>query len=423
MRLYENEFKPDDFNKSNSFSGTGSYSYSYEYGYEHEPLEQCEDCYTAGKNANKQYIFSRKGISILIICCILVSAMFGAGGAFWAASSIEIPHHTFGAPPMRFAPMHLDLAEATRSTLSIQEIIAIAGDSVVEITSSRSNRTNAWTRQVWGSSGSGVIISTDGYIMTNSHVVEDSNDIVVTLRDGTTHSARMVGFDRRTDVAVIKINAPNLTPAIFGDSDNAVIGDLAVVIGNPLGDLGGTATVGIISALNRELEIENRQLTVMQTDAAINQGNSGGGLFNQNGEFVGLVVAKSYGPGIEGLGFAIPINIAKPLAMNIIENGFVAGRPQIGIQMQNLTTATDMARFNVELPGIYIINVFAQNAIDAGLRAGDMLHYIQGVGISSFDDVSSVVQQHSVGDTLEVTVIRNGEVLTFSVVLSEQRLD
>ena len=425
MRLYENEFKPDDFSKSNSFSGTGSYSYSYEYGYEHEhePLEQCESCHTAGKNANKQYIFSRKGISVLIICCLLVSAMFGAGGAFWAASLIEIPHHTFGSPPMRFAPMNLDLAEATRSNLSVQEIVALAGDSVVDIRSQRATRTNAWIQQIGTSSGSGVIISTDGYIITNSHVVEDSNDIVVTLRDGSTHSARMVGFDRRTDVAVIKINAPNLTPAIFGDSDNAVIGDLAVVIGNPLGDLGGTATVGIISALNRELEIENRQLTVMQTDAAINQGNSGGGLFNQNGEFVGLVVAKSYGPGVEGLGFAIPINIAKPLAMNIIENGFVAGRPQIGIVMRNITTPEEMAGFNVELPGIYIYDVIAQNAIDAGLRAGDMLHYIQGVGISSFDDVTSVVQSHNIGDTLEVSVIRNGEILTFSVVLSEQRLD
>ena len=421
MRLYENEFKPDDFNKSNSFSGSGSYSYSYEYGYEHEPLEQCEDCHTAGKNANKQYVFSRKGISVLIICCILVSAMFGAGGAFWAASSIEIPHHTFGSPPMRFAPMHLDLAEATRSNLSIQEIIAVAGDSVVEISSSRSSRTNVWTRQVWGSSGSGVIISTDGYIMTNSHVVEDSNDIVVTLRDGTRHPAQMVGFDRRTDVAVIKINATDLTPAIFGDSDNVVIGDLAVVIGNPLGELGGTSTVGIISALNRELQIENRHLTVMQTDAAINQGNSGGGLFNQNGEFVGLVVAKSYGAGVEGLGFAIPINIAKPLAMNIIENGFVAGRPQIGIVMTSIATEEEMARHNVALPGIYITEVLAENARAAGLQAGDMLHYIQGVGISSFDDVTSVVQSHNIGDTLEVTVIRDNEVLTFSVVLSEQR--
>jgi serine protease Do len=419
MRIYENDFKLEDLRQANSFSGSGSYSYSYEYG--DEPLEQCEDCYTAGKNANKQYVFSRKGIAVLIICCLLISALFGVGGAHFAANSIEIPHHTFGAPPMRFAPMYLDLAEATRSNLSIQEIIEVAGDSVVDIRSDRTVSTNIFGQQVSRSLGSGVIISTDGYIMTNSHVVEDSSGMVVTLRDGSTHNAQMVGFDRRTDVAVIKINATDLTPAIFGDSDNVVIGDLAVVIGNPLGELGGTSTAGIISALNRDIEIEGRSLTVLQTDAAINQGNSGGGMFNQNAEFVGLVVAKSYGPGVEGLGFAIPINIAKPLAMNIIENGFVAGRPQIGIRMSDITSERAMIENNVTVPGIYIHSVDAPNAREAGLMPGDMLRYVEGVEINSFNDVTSTIQQHSIGDTISITVIRNNEELTFSVVLSEQR--
>jgi serine protease Do len=269
--------------------------------------------------------------------------------------------------------------------------------------------------------GSGVIISTDGYIMTNSHVVEDSNTIRVTLANGEVHNARLVGVDRSTDVAVIKINATGLRPVIFGNSDSIALGDLSVVIGNPLGDLGGTITAGIISAIDRNLTIEGRRMTVIQTDAAINQGNSGGGLFNQHGELVGLVVAKTKGPGVEGLGFAIPINIAKPLAMNIVEHGFVAGRPQIGIVMFDLTSPEAMNHHNVTVPGIYIRSVNAENARTAGLMEGDMLYSIEGVEIGSFNDVTTVVQSHSIGDTVSVTVMRDGELLEFSVVLSEQR--
>ena len=380
MRLYENDFSSDEFSKDNFTRHEAHDPQGYGYEYEYEPVEQCESCHTSHINASRPYIFSRKGISILVTLCLLVSILFGTGGALLAAHMMDPVHHTFGTPPMRFAPMNLDLADATRSSLSIQEIVEVAGDSVVEISTERARNTGFLMQQILHGAGSGVIISTDGYIMTNSHVVEDSNHIRVTLANGEVHNARLVGIDRSTDVAVIKINAAGLRPVIFGNSDGIAIGDLAVVIGNPLGDLGGTTTVGIISALNRDLVIENRRLTVIQTDAAINQGNSGGGLFNQHGELVGLVVAKTKGPGVEGLGFAIPINIAKPLAMNIVEHGFVA-RPQIGIVMTDLTSPEAMSQNNVTIPGIYISDVVSENARAAGLRAGDMLYSIEGAEI------------------------------------------
>jgi len=420
MRLYENDFSSAEFNKNNFTRQETPEPQGYGYEYEYEPLEQCESCHTSHINASRPYIFSRKGISVLVILCLLVSVLFGTGGALLAAHMMDPVHHTFGTPQMRFAPMNLDLADATRSSLSIQEIVEVAGDSVVEITTERARNTGFLMQQIMHGAGSGVIISTDGYIMTNSHVVEDSNQIRVTLANGEVHNARLVGIDRSTDVAVVKINTTGLRPVIFGNSDGVVIGDLAVVIGNPLGDLGGSVSAGIVSALNRDLTIENRRLTVMQTDAAINQGNSGGGLFNQHGELVGLVVAKTKGPGVEGLGFAIPINIAKPLAMNIIEHGFVA-RPQIGIVMSNLTDPDVMARNNVTIPGIYISGINSENARAAGLRAGDMIYSIEDVQIGSFNDVTTIVQSHNVGDTITIIVMRDGEFLEIPVVLSEQR--
>lgn len=423
MRIYENDFYLDSFirdentNKLHDFDNSGNQGYRYDHDYEHP--EQCESCHTSHINANRQYVFTRKGISILIICCLIVSALFGSGGAFLAAHFVEPTHHTFGSPPMRFAPMYHDLADATGSRLSVQEVINVASPSVVEITSERSRRIGFMMEHGRGA-GSGAIISTDGFIITNSHVVEDAQEIRVTLADGTRHDARIVGLDRANDVAVIKIGATGLTPVIFGDSDNIVVGDLAVVIGNPLGELGGSSTAGIISALNRTITIENRNLTLIQTDASINQGNSGGGLFNQHGEMIGLIVAKSYGPGVEGIGFAIPINIAKPIAMNIMENMPATGRPQIGIEMVDISDPEVIEAQGLRFPGIYISRVTSQNAINAGLMPGDMLHYVAGVQIRSFEDVTSVVQSHNVGDVIEVTVIRGLEILTFYVKLSER---
>ncbi|MCL2436634.1 MAG: trypsin-like peptidase domain-containing protein [Clostridiales bacterium] len=425
MREHERDFHPEDFiwDDEHAFDYGDPDEYDFDFDFDDDFDDDFEVLEPERKEA-RHYTFTRKGLAALLSCFMVCSAIFGVGGAFVAHQFFNFTHHQmFGAPPMRFAPMSFDLAEATGSSLSIQEIIDVAADAVVEINTQSTIRRewmgNRIGQHIRQGAGSGVVISTDGFIMTNNHVIENANQIRVTLTNGDTHYARLVGSDPITDIAVIKINAQNLTPVIFGDSDHVVMGDLAVAIGNPLGQLGGTATVGIISALDRQLTIENVSMTLLQTDAAINQGNSGGGLFNQHGEIVGLVVAKSHGLGIEGLGFAIPINQAKTVAMSLIEHGHVTGRPQIGINMVDLTSTEDAIYHDV-LPGIYISGVFSENARKAGLMEGDMLYYIENVRVRHFSDVTDVLQQRSVGDVVTITVVRSGRILEVPVVLSEQ---
>ena len=204
------------------------------------------------------------------------------------------------------------------------------------------------------SMGSGVIISKDGYIITNHHVVAGANSITITTHDGTSYEAKLIGSDAKSDIAVLKVKANNLTPATLGDSSKISIGDTAMAIGNPLGTLGGTVTDGIISATSRSLIINNEAMDLIQTNATINSGNSGGGLFDGNGNLIGIVNAKdsgttSSGATIEGLGFAIPINKAMEVAKDIIKNGKVTSRATIGVTLQ--TIPEDIA--NIE-KGVYL---------------------------------------------------------------------
>lgn len=200
---------------------------------------------------------------------------------------------------------------------SIVDVVETAWDSVVEISTETvySSRRGSYTA---AGAGSGVIISDDGYIVTNNHVIEGVSSIFVTTTDGTEYEAELIMTDEENDVALLKIEATDLTYALFGDSDQLQVGELAVAIGNPLGSLGGTVTEGIISATDREITIDGVTMTLLQTSAAINQGNSGGGLFNANGELIGIVNAKSSGLAIEGLGFAIPINAVKEIISEIV---------------------------------------------------------------------------------------------------------
>lgn len=214
------------------------------------------------------------------------------------------------------------LESATGSKLTIQQIYKKNADAVVEIS------TEVPTKSVLGNSvsqgaGSGVIVNKKGYIATNYHVIEGAKKITVRLRNGRSRSASVVGYDEGNDIAVLKIGGSGYTAVTIGKSKKVQVGDLAVAIGNPLGQLGGTTTSGIISALDRQLSINDKKLTLLQTDTAINPGNSGGGLFNGKGELIGLVVAKGSGTGIEGLGFAIPVDTAAPIIDDIIKNGTI----------------------------------------------------------------------------------------------------
>lgn len=194
--------------------------------------------------------------------------------------------------------------------------------------STESVSTDSWANQyVTEGAGSGVVYSEDGYILTNNHVIEGASNITVSMHDGTEYDATLVATDSQSDIAVLKIDATGLTPVTFGDSDSLSVGDLAVVIGNPLGTLAGTATDGIVSGLEREITLNGKNMTLMQISASVNPGNSGGGVFDQYGNLIGLVVAKSSGSDVEGLGFAIPSNTVASVAESLISNGYVTGRP------------------------------------------------------------------------------------------------
>ena len=278
--------------------------------------------------------------------------------------------------------------------------------------------------QVESGAGSGVIISSDGYILTCAHVVSGASQITVTIGD-TDYTATVVGEDDTSDVAVLKIDATGLTPATVGDSDSLSVGDSVLAVGNPLGELGGTVTSGIVSALNRSVTIQGSSSTntmsLIQMDASVSPGNSGGGLFNMNGELIGLVNAKSSSSDAEGLGFAIPINDAIQVAQDLLENGYVSGRPYMGITYIAVTDAQTAAQFNVNAYGVYVVDVVQGGPADkAGLKVGDRIVSIDGTEIAQKDDLGTLMQQHTAGDTLSITVARDGQMQTVSLTLGEK---
>ena len=278
--------------------------------------------------------------------------------------------------------------------------------------------------QVESGAGSGVIISSDGYILTCAHVVSGASQITVTIGD-TDYTATVVGEDDTSDVAVLKIDATGLTPATVGDSDSLSVGDSVLAVGNPLGELGGTVTSGIVGALNRSVTIQGTSSTntmsLIQMDASVSPGNSGGGLFNMNGELIGLVNAKSSSSDAEGLGFAIPINDAIQVAQDLLENGYVSGRPYMGITYIAVTDAQTAAQFNVNAYGVYVVDVVQGGPADkAGLKVGDRIVSIDGTEIAQKDDLGTLMQQHTAGDTLSITVARDGQMQTVSLTLGEK---
>ena len=312
-------------------------------------------------------------------------------------------------------------SNTANSGLSIKEIAAKASPSVVEIniegqTTGYGFFGGTYTTQA---AGSGVIISKDGYIITNNHVVEGATSITVKTSDGTEYAATLVGTDSKSDIGVIKVEADNLTPATIGDSSTISVGDTAVVIGNPLGTLGGTVTNGIISATDREISINNETMNLIQTNAAINSGNSGGGMFDANGTLIGIVNAKdsgttSSGTTIEGLGFAIPINDAMNVAKQLIESGQVTDRPTIGVTLQTITK--DYGNYKA---GLYIADVSKGSGAEAaGLQPGDQIVGADGTEIASYTELSKILRNKHVGDILTLTIVRDGEQMDVDVTLT-----
>lgn len=309
----------------------------------------------------------------------------------------------------------------TIQVTDVSDIVEKCKDSVVEITTeSVSSGNSIFGQYVSQGAGSGVIISEDGYIVTNNHVVNNATSLKVTTTDGTEFDAKIIGTDSQTDLAIIKIDAQKLQAATLGDSDTLQVGDPAIAIGNPLGELGGTVTTGIISATDRQITIDNETMTLLQTDAAINPGNSGGGLFNSDGNLIGIVNAKESSTGIEGLGFAIPITPAKDVITELMQNGSVTSRPALNVSLYDYTS-NNQAQNSKYKDGCYIVQIVRNGAADkAGLKQNDRIISFDGQDIHSTSDVKAILKKHKIGDTLKIVVERNSKKVEVEITLQAQ---
>lgn len=374
--------------------------------------------------------FGRKPVliagSIAAACVLLVGGIaIGSsmsGGADNNSSSVSATSVNSNLPSVNISSPSATSTSANDG-LSGEEIYAKVSPSVVSI-----QAVNLTSGE--GGTGSGVIMSADGYIITNNHVVVDENTgvqqdkITVYMSDGTSFPAEVIGLDEQTDLAVLKIGpaGTTLTPAEFGDSNSLLVGEEVYAIGSPGGlDLANTITGGHISALNRDITIDDRVMSLIQTDAAINPGNSGGALINKYGQVIGITSAKLGISYYEGLGFAIPMDTVKPIVDELIQNGYIAGRPQIGISGQNVS-AQQSAAYGIP-QGVRVINVDSRsNAAAAGVQANDIITGINGTEVTDMDGVNAVKDKLSAGDKITLTLYRmsTGKTLTVSFALNDQ---
>ena len=381
----------------------------------------------------KKKKFNGKRVARSAVALVLAAAMGFAGGfvgaKFGGSGKVVIqqvaPSST--ADSASGSDSSITAASSSGSSLTTEQVADLVSPSVVVITTEQVVYSQwSWygQNQVESGAGSGVIISSDGYILTCAHVVDGASTITVTIGDKD-YTATLVGEDTTSDIAVIKIDADGLTPATVGNSDSLKVGQSVMAVGNPLGELGGTVTGGMISALNRSVTIQGSSsvntMSLIQMDASVSPGNSGGGLFNMNGELVGIVNAKSSSSDAEGLGFAIPINDAIKVAQELLENGYVTGRPYLGITYLAVEDAQTAAQLGVNAYGVYVVEVVKGGPAEkAGLQAGDRIVSVDGTEIASKDDLGTLMQKHAAGDTLSITIAREGQMQTVNVTLGEK---
>ncbi len=373
----------------------------------------------AKKPKKQRKPISRGGIAIALAVTMVFSCGLGFGGGYFAN---KVNTSTSGSLNITKTSNSgtTTTASSTSKANSTSEIVKKTADSVVEI-STESVVTGSFAQQyVQQGAGSGVIISQDGYILTNNHVINGANSVKVRLRDSTEYDATIIGSDSDNDIALLKVNATGLSPATFGDSNSLAVGDYVVAIGNPLGELGGTVTDGIISALARKVTIEDTQMTLLQTNAQVNPGNSGGGLFNANGELVGIVNAKQSATEVEGIAFAIPINNVLDILSDLKEYGYVTGKVDLGIDFTDITSDETAFYYGVNQTGCYVLSVDSgSNAEKAGVTRGDLVTKVNDTDVSSSSDITTALEKAEVGDTVTFTVSRRGTSKTISFVLEE----
>ena len=378
------------------------------------------------KKKNKGWTAGRV-IALALVVSIL-SGLIGAGGVIAFQSRQESP-----APSPEDAntitmlegirqDAVIDIHQTdTSKLLTPAQVYAANVQSTVGITTSVT--TNYWGYQTTSAaSGSGFILSSDGYILTNFHVIENSNSITVACYDGSSYDAKLVGYDESNDIAVLKVEASGLSPVILGSSDKMNVGDSVVAIGNPLGELTFSLTAGTVSALDRQITMSGGgSMTLIQTDCAINSGNSGGALFNLHGEVVGITNAKysssSSGASIDNIGFAIPMDDVRSIIESIIEKGYIS-KPYIGVSVVGVSAETQA----YGLPaGAAVQNISKGSPAEAaGLQVSDIITRVNGAAITGSSDLVNSISETQPGDVLELTVYRKGQNLTLTVTVGEQ---
>lgn len=417
------------YGSNTSYSTSGGYNSQSPYGTYSNTAGQNASPYGHPQNTHKVKVKKQKVkkpkkpaskgfVAAMLIVSILCSAALGFGGGYLANNMNKTSSGSININKVE-ASNTSSSGKSTANTTS--DIVKKTADSVVEI-ATEGVKTGSFAQQyVVKGAGSGVIISEDGYIITNHHVIEGANSVTVTLRDGNTcYTAAVIGSDSDNDIALLKVDAKGLTPATFGDSSKLAVGDYVVAIGNPLGELGGTVTDGIISALARDVTIEDQNMTLLQTNAQISPGNSGGGLFNANGELIGIVNAKDSATEVEGIAFAIPINNVLDIIDDLKSYGYVTGKIDLGMQLTDITSKDTAFYYGVNQTGCYVLSVTrGSNAETAGFTTGDLITKVNGTSVSTSADVEKALENSKVGDNVKFTVYRNGTTKDLSLILAE----
>ncbi|MCD7754851.1 MAG: trypsin-like peptidase domain-containing protein [Firmicutes bacterium] len=382
-------------------------------------------------NPPKKHKKKHTGLWILVgaLCCSLLGGALGAGGVLLYQSANDSGSSSGGSSSTAVLVGYresivLDTVEVdTSSVMTAAEVYAANVNATVGVTTSVTT-TNIWGQQTTSAaSGSGFIITADGYIVTNYHVIEDATSITVSMYNGDSYSAIVVGYDESNDIAVLKVEAEGLSAVILGDSDNLNVGDSVVAIGNPLGELTYTLTAGIISAKDREVTMSTGiTMNLLQTDCAINSGNSGGPLFNMYGEVIGITNAKyssssSSEASIDNIGFAIPINSVMDIIESIIEKGYVS-TPYIGVSVYDVSAQYQM--FGLPQGAAVVSVTEGSPAEEAGLQANDIITHVNGTEITGSSDLKAFITDAEIGDELVLTVYRQGETLEITVTVGEQ---
>lgn len=354
-----------------------------------------------------------------LLLALVLCLVSGASGALLA---LRLMDKKDSSPDvvMYQSVVRYDNSQQADPELTCSQVAEMTQNSVVQISTEKIQTSIYMQQYITSGAGSGVILSEDGYIVTNNHVIENSTSITVTLFDGSVYKAVLIASDDLSDLAVIRIDATGLTPVILGDSDTAKPGDSVLIVGNPLGELGGSVSQGIISATDRDITVEGKPMVLLQTDAAINPGNSGGAMFNMYGELIGIVNAKSSGSSIDNLGFAIPVNTARPIIEQLLDYGYVKGRAYMGISMVSVNDVFTSMQYRVNEYGVYVTGVVSGSAADkAGVKTGDRIVSIGDTVVNTDMDVTKALMNYSSGEKAVIVVKREGKEKTLNIVFDE----